>query len=378
MNHEIITESSKKRFIGVDLHLDSFTACEIQEKSEERIEQKVMLTKADMDYFTSRLDKNTYVMIEACANAFVYADIIRPYVAEVIVADSHKLKIISQTNKKTDKVDAEKIALLLKMQIMVGEKLISKVYCPEKEIQILRSLFSTYGQFKKTIVTVKNHIRSLFAQNMIMLPPGRIAQKMITYIESLNLEPSLSFQIKIHVEELKGLEEKQARIEDHIKLAGAKYYHEIEILTSIKGISVLTALALIADIADIKRFPNAKHLCSYLRSAPSVESSNNTTKVKATNKFSRKLSMTFLTQEIQHFKNAIAPLKDWYDHKTKNVKKGKVRMGACRKIIVQIYNMLDKQEFHYFRNEKNHTTKMRQYDIFLKKAGLLYENQKIA
>ena len=378
MNHQRITESSQKRFIGVDLHLDSFRACESRSNTNEKIEQKINLNKTELDYFIGTLDKNTHVMVESCANAFNFADMIRPHVEEVIIADSHKLKIISQTNKKTDKVDAEKISRTLKMQVVSGEEVVNKVYCPEKEIQALRSLFTTYEQNKKMIISVKNHTKSLLAQNMIMLPPGKLAKRMIAYIETLELNSTVSFQVKMYIEQLRVLEDIQTKISDQIKIAGTRFYREIEILTSIKGISILTALALIADIGDIKRFPNAKHLCSYLRSAPSVESSNNTTRVKSTNKFSRKLSMCFLTQEVAHFKNSIPPLKTWYDHKTKSVKKGKIRMAACRRIIVHIYNILTKNEYHKFRDVKNHTTKMSQYDIFLKNAGLFYENSKIA
>ncbi len=59
-------------------------------------------------------------MLEACTNVFQFAKCIKPFVAEVIVADTHKLKLISNTNKKTDKIDAEKIATVLKMQMISG------------------------------------------------------------------------------------------------------------------------------------------------------------------------------------------------------------------------------------------------------------------
>lgn len=378
MNKSRIKESSPKRFIGMDLHTDKFNTCEIQEDRSVKIERKFNISETDLDRFVGTLDKNTYVVLESCANAFKIAEIVRPHVAEVIVGDSHKLKNISLTNKKTDKVDAEKLAISIKLQIKGGEELISKVYVPEQEIQELRSLFTTYEQFKKNIVEVKNHIHSLCYQNLIVLPPGKLAKRMISHIQSLDLPKTLSFQLNLHIEELLGLEEKQTRIEEQLKIVGSKYYKEIEILTSTKGISILTALALIADIADIRRFPTAKKLCTYLRSAPAVESSNDVTKIKKTNKFSRKLSMSFLTQEITHFKNANPDLKKWYDFKTQNTKKGKIRMASCRRIIVHIYHMLMNEQLHYYRDEKNHTAKMRQYDNFLKKAGLLYENPKIA
>ena len=43
------------------------------------------------------------------------------------------------------------------------------------------------------------------------------------------------------------------------------------------------AIALIADIACIDRFPNAKHFSSYLRSTPSVDSSNEVIRIGRTN-----------------------------------------------------------------------------------------------
>jgi len=45
-------------------------------------------------------------------------------------------------------------------------------------------------------------------------------------------------------------------------------------------------------------------------------------------------------------------------------------MAACRKIIVQIFHMLKKREYHYYRDEANHTNKMIKYDRFLCKHGL--------
>lgn len=359
--------SIEKRFIGVDLHTNRFNICETTQYSTEKVHRQFAINERDIQKFIELVDKNTYVMLESCANSFKFYERISPHVAEVIIADPRKLKIISHTNKKTDKVDAQKISSILKMQIMTGERLINEVYVPNEDIQTLRSLFTTYNQFKKHISCVKNYIHSLLKKNLIVLPDGILSKTMIARINKLDLPDQLRFQIDILIEELINLENKKDRVETQIKLMGTGFYKEIELLTSIKGISVLSALAIIADIAQINRFPNAKHLCSYLRSAPSVESSNAITKVKSTNKFSRKLSMTFLTQSVAHFKNTNPSLKSWYEFKTKTVKKGKIRMATCRRLIVQIYHMLKNNEFHYYRDIDNHNKKLNQYNRFLEK-----------
>lgn len=140
-----------------------------------------------------------------------------------------------------------------------------------------------------------------------------------------------------------------------------------------KEISIIMAIAIIADIADIKRFPNSKHLASYLRSTPSVDQSNEVTRIGRTNKFGRKLSISLISQSVLHFRSANPNLDNWYKSKGKVKGRGKLGMAIIRKIFTQIYHMLSKGEYHFFRNEKNHNTKMIAYRNFLKRNGAVLE-----
>lgn len=100
-------------------------------------------------------------MIETSTNTFKFAELIRDKVKQVLVANTHKLKLISLVKKKTDKLDAEKLAIILKMHIVSGEELIKPGYIPEEQIQQLRSLFTTYRNAKKHIGSIKNRIHAL-------------------------------------------------------------------------------------------------------------------------------------------------------------------------------------------------------------------------
>jgi hypothetical protein len=48
-------------------------------------------------------------------------------------------------------------------------------------------------------------------------------------------------------------------LKEQLWLAGEPFLAQIEILTSMKGISVFCAIAIIADVIDIKRFKDSKH-----------------------------------------------------------------------------------------------------------------------
>ncbi len=109
----------------------------------------------------------------------------------MIVADTHKLKLISNTNKKTDKIDAEKIAAVLKMQMISGEELVNKVYIPNDDMQALRELFKSYNFLISTIVSMKNRIHSLLKEYMYVFPGSELTRKMRSEILALDLSDSL-------------------------------------------------------------------------------------------------------------------------------------------------------------------------------------------
>jgi transposase len=353
------------KYLGIDLHSNNFTCCFIYTDGRK---EKISFTfsKDSLEKFYTMLDLDTYVMVEASTNTFKFVELIRDRVKVTYVANTHKLKLISMVKKKTDKVDAEKLAIFLKMQITSGEELIKPVYIPEQTIQDLRSLFTTYKLIRRQIGSLKNRIHSILKQNLFPFTKeyifGKKNREIIKNICTIEIP---RYQINFLFDQMEVMEENIIQIENKIMRLGSVYYKEIDILCSMKGISVITAIAIISDIATIDRFPNSKHFSSYLRSAPSVDSSNETVKITSTNKYSRKLSVTFLTQSLNHFRDSNPVHKKWYEKKVTAKNRGKLRMALCRRVFTEIYQMLKKGEYHYYMDEKNHASKMQGYDNFL-------------
>ena len=74
------------------------------------------------------------------------------------------------------------------------------------------------------------------------------------------------------MDQLESIEQQIKTLKERILLEGAVYIKEINILTSMRGLSVFTAIAIISDIITVRRFQNSKKFSSYLRSTPRVES----------------------------------------------------------------------------------------------------------
>lgn len=366
-------------FLGIDLHSNCFTCCFLYENGQ-KVHMEFNLKPEELESFYSFLNLETYVMVESSTNTFKFVELIKEKVKEVIVANTHKLKLISMSKKKTDKsdliksADAEKLAIYLKMQIVSDEELIKPVYIPENKVQDLRSLFTTYKVLRKEIGIIKNRIHSILKQNLFPFTKEYIfGRNSIKKIKALKLNEASKFQIDLLFDQLENIEGNVKKVESKILIMGLIFEKEIDILTSMKGISVFTAIALMSDIDRIERFPNSKHFASYLRSIPTVEKSNEEVKIKSTNKCGRKLSITLLSQSLNHFRDSDLRLNKWYKKKVniEKHKKGKIRMGLCRKVFAQIYQMLKKKEYHYHMDEKNHERKMEEYKKFLINCGLL-------
>jgi transposase len=199
------------------------------------------------------------------------------------------------------------------MQVLSGEQTIVPVSIPPQEIQDLRALFSTYRLMKKQHTQLKNRIHSLLKEQLYGFTPEEIfSKKSRAEIRELCEDPLLNFQVNLLLDRLEWDEGDVEAVKGRILAAGATFMREIDLLTSMKGISACIAIAIIADIIEVSRCRNSKAFASYLRSAPKVAVSNTSTRVRGTNKQGRKLSSTLLTQSLNHELEASVKLREWY------------------------------------------------------------------
>jgi transposase len=361
-------------FIGIDLHTNRFTCCYRDEQptannpAKGRTIKTYDLNPSGLAAFYQTLTGDTYVLVEATITTFSFVRLFKERVKEAIIANTYELKQVSLARCNTDKIDADKLCRILKAQILSGEQLVSPVVLPPEGIQDLRSLFTTYRLYKKQNVQLKNRVHSLLKERLHGFTQEEIfGKKGRAYIRTISPGTIMHFQVNQALDRLERDEADIEILEERVLLEAAPFMPQIQILTSMKGISVFIAIAIIADIIDVSRFRNSKAFTSYLRSAPKVSNSNTSVSIRGTNKRGRKLSATLLTQSLNHVLDANCKLKRWYESLAEYKKPGLVRTGLRRRVLAEIYQMLKKKEYHYYRDVKNHEAKMLQYRRFLSK-----------
>ena len=99
-----------KRYLGVDLHRTQFTVCTRLENGRTYLRQWQL---RELKLFAAQLRKEDELAVEATGNTRLFYDAVEKYAARVVVVNPAQFKVISQSVKKTDKNDAELLALYL-------------------------------------------------------------------------------------------------------------------------------------------------------------------------------------------------------------------------------------------------------------------------
>ncbi|MEI3600276.1 MULTISPECIES: IS110 family transposase [unclassified Oceanobacillus] len=174
---------------------------------------------------------------------------------------------------KTDRRDALQLASLYR----AGE--LTTVYVPSEEDEILRDLVRAREDVKEDLLRAKHRLTKLLLRRNINPPPS-VKRKWTTryreWLNSLTFESStLNLVFQEYYHQVTELEQRKQRLEKQIQYEAEKGFHApiIQALQVLRGISVLTATGLAAEVASFLRFGKAGQFMAFGGLVPSEESS---------------------------------------------------------------------------------------------------------
>ncbi len=216
-----------------------------------------------------------FVAFEVSGLAGWIYDQIVDLVDEVKVVNPTKATWIYRTNKKNDRIDARKMAILYSIDELPS------VYMPDKAVRQWRQMILHRQKTVRKVGQTKNQIRALIKSNGYLVPEHKgtwWSKKNRVWMESLTKSKEdvlWSLQLEDLLEQLKLLENQRdkitARLDEKIKdNPGA------ELLMSIPGVGPRTAEAMLAYTDDIDRFSNYKQYSAYFGLTPKLDESGST------------------------------------------------------------------------------------------------------
>ncbi len=172
---------------------------------------------------------------------------------------------------KTDKRDALRLAKLLKTEDL------TPIYVPEPEDESIRDLSRARETAMKDLNDARFQLKALLLRNNIGYQgTANWSKKHLRWLSELVL-PHPAQQIVLQ-EYLQTVNERIARLErlsnelQH-QVHHWRYYPVVKALQAMRGVRLIVAVGVIAELGDLTRFDHPRKLMSYLGLVPSEHSS---------------------------------------------------------------------------------------------------------
>ena len=208
------------------------------------------------------------VAVEATASYQWFVDLIGPLAEKVELANPNKLRVIAESIKKTDRLDAQTIAEFL------ARDQIPQAYQPTPRVRQHRMLVRHRKYLKEQMTAVRNKIRRLFSDynadraDLFSINCGR------SYIKEVSFSEADRFVVTQLWDEYEYFDEQVDKLGDQlkkfVKKAPQKEAEARKLLKTIPGVGIVTSEVVLSELGDIKRFKNSKKVCAYSGLVPVV------------------------------------------------------------------------------------------------------------
>jgi transposase len=215
------------------------------------------------------------VAVEATASYEWFVRLVEPLARRVVLAHPKKLRIIAESTKKTDKLDAQALAEFLALDM------IPPSWRPTPRVRAHRTLVRLRHYIQRRVTAVKNKLRRILADYNADTRP-LFTQKGRRYLLRLDLSDADRFHCDLLLEELDQHTARRKQVDKKLKefaLAGSQAERQARgILESISGVGPVTIDVVLSEIGDIRRFGSQRKATAFAGLAPGIRQSAGRTK----------------------------------------------------------------------------------------------------
>jgi transposase len=327
------------RFVGLDLHKQSVEACALSAKGKVVFRLSVACRRDALEAFArEHLRPTDRVAVEATTNTWAVADILRPFVAEVVVGNPLQTRAIAEAKVKTDKIDAEVLAHLLRCDYLPS------VWQPDPHTQKLRHLTAVRAGLVADRTRLKNRVQGVLAQLLVEPPVAVLFTKQgLDWLRAVELPADARRTIDRYLRVYEVVEAELRGIEDEIA-ALAHRDERARLLMTLPGVAHGVAASLIAALGDLSRFKDGDHAASYLGLTPTVRQSGGRCYRGGITKAGCPQTRSMLTQAAQHAASHPGPIGAFFRRLCMRKSRNVAVVATARKLVTIAFLMLKNGE----------------------------------
>lgn len=355
MRTEITKDSFKDQsfYVGIDYHKKSWQVTILGEQ----YEHKTMSQNPDPELLAAYLKRNFpggnyQAVYEAGFSGFescrklnqLGVNCMVIHAADVPTSQKEKLQ-------KTDKSDSRKLARSLRSNEFEA------IHIPDPELEADRALVRQRFRLVKDVGRTKNRVKSLLFQFGIAIPDRFTASQTrhwskvyINWLKGLvinkaSLRQVLDNYIAIGESQRKDLLLLNKQVRDLSLTEDYKYNYNL--LLSVPGIGLMTAMTFLVQIGDVGRFERLDDLCNYIGLVPKMYGSGEKMQVGKMIKRGRKELKIMLIEASWEAIRKDPALMLKFNELSKRMHKNKAIIRIARKMLGRIRFVLqNRQPYH--------------------------------
>jgi transposase len=251
---------------------------------------------------------------------------------EVLVANARKVRLIYGEGRKTDKVDAEKLARLARLD----PKLLSPIKHRGEASQCHLALVHSRDALVETRTKLVNHVRGTVKAFGARLP--KCTAQSFHHKTAEHLPQGLVVALGPILETIGTLSERIREYDRRLEKLADELYPETRLLRQIHGVGALTALTFVLTLEDPSRFAKSRQVGPYLGLVPATDQSGQSDPQRRISKHGNELTRKLLVNCAHYVLGPFGEDSDLRRHGEKIAQRG--GKNAKRRAVVAVARKL--------------------------------------
>jgi transposase len=346
------------RVVGLDIHRVFAEAVMLENGTARRL-GRVGMTRDRLAAFAKTLTHDDHVVVEATGNASAVAEVIRPYVGRVVIANPRQVRLIAEARIKTDVIDATVLARLY------ASGFLPEVWIPDEATLSLRRQVTRRTQIVRQRARLKTIVQSILHAHLV--PPCPHADlfgpRGRGWLMAQTLPSDEGEAVSRHLREYDRLSD-DLKVVERVLARDARADPNVTRLMTIPGIDMVVAVGLMAAIGPIARFAGPDRLAAYLGLNPSVhQSGEGRPRHGRITKQGRTHARTMLVEAAWQAGRGPGPLRAFFQRISSRRGPHVAAVAVARKLCVIIWHLLTRGEDYAWVRPALHAKKLRDLEL---------------
>jgi transposase len=348
-----------KRFIGLDLHKYYLIAVGV-DTDLNVVMPPHRVDLVDLDSWSqARINHNDAIVLEMTTNTWQVYDELSLLAGSVTIVHPPHVALITRSQVMTDRIAALTLARLHAKGLLVG------VWVPPDEVRQLRTLVAQRNKMTRLSTQAKNRLHAVLHRHHFPLPEGSLFDlEQNDWWLSLPIGSLEQVVLSCHLQTLRFARAQLLILEDCMKDIASRD-PRIPFLIQLPGISIVSAITLLAAIGDISRFPDAKNLVGYAGLGSRIHDSGLTTRTGRITKAGRKDIRTCMVEAAHTAANSHPHWKAVLKRMEPHLGRNKTIVAIARKLLVAVWHVLTFQVADRFAEPEFVARKFLQFSYHL-------------